>query len=108
VHLAYLTALTLAISGLAALDFRHRLAFFGGSPRRTAVVLTISVAFFLLWDVVGIAHGIFFRGSGPWMTGILIAPELPVEEILFLIVLSYSTLVVYLWVGKLAANKGLS
>ena len=87
-HLAYFTALVLAISGLTALDFRHRLAFFGGAPGRTAAVLTISVGFFLFWDIVGIAHGIFFRGSGPWMTGILIAPELPAEEILFLIVLS--------------------
>jgi len=51
----------------------------------------------VVWDVVGIATGVFFRGSGPWMTGVLLGPELPLEEVFFLMVLTYSTLISYVW-----------
>jgi lycopene cyclase domain-containing protein len=96
----YLAALLFAVLGTGLLDFRHRLALFGGAASRTVIIVTVSVAFFLAWDVVGIAMGVFFRGSGPWMTGVLLAPELPLEEVFFLILLSYSTLVAYLLAHK--------
>ena len=96
----YLGALVTSLVGLGLLDFRHKLAFFGGAGFRTALILVLSVAFFLVWDVVGIATGVFFRGSGPWMTGVLLGPELPVEEVFFLLVLTYSTLVAYVWAAS--------
>ena len=96
----YLGALVISLVGLGLLDFRHKLAFFGGAGFRSAVILVLSVAFFLVWDVVGIATGVFFRGSGPWMTGVLLGPELPVEEVFFLLVLTYSTLVSYVWAAS--------
>ncbi|MBT5248381.1 MAG: lycopene cyclase domain-containing protein, partial [Microbacteriaceae bacterium] len=49
--------------------------------------------------------GVFFRGGGPWMTGILLAPELPLEEVFFLAVLSYSTLLSYLLAAKFLAKR---
>ena len=94
--LVYLVALLGAILGTGLLDWRHTLALFGGAPARTPIIVGVGVAFFLLWDVVGIAEGVFFRGSGPWMTGILLGPELPLEELFFVILLCYSTLVAYL------------
>jgi lycopene cyclase domain-containing protein len=96
VSLVYLVALLGAILGTGLLDWRHKLALFGGAPGRTPIIVGVGVVFFLLWDVVGIAEGVFFRGSGPWMTGILLGPELPLEELFFLILLCYSTLVAYL------------
>jgi lycopene cyclase domain-containing protein len=96
VSYVYLAALIGAVLGTGALDWRHKLAVFGGAPWRTLIIVAAVVAFFLVWDVVGIAEGVFFRGSGPWMTGLLLGPELPLEELFFLIVLSYSTLVSYL------------
>jgi len=93
----YLGALVISLVGLGLLDFRHKLAFFGGAGVRSAVILVLSVAFFVVWDVVGIATGVFFRGSGPWMTGVLLGPELPLEEVFFLMVLTYSTLISYAW-----------
>lgn len=96
----YLAALLTSLVGIGLLDFRHKLAFFGGAVFRSAVIMAMSVMFFLVWDVVGIATGVFFRGSGPWMTGVLLGPELPLEELFFLMVLSYSTLVSYLWAKK--------
>ncbi len=96
----YLGALLISLAGIGLLDFRHKLAFFGGAVVRSSVIMVVSVSFFLVWDVVGIATGVFFRGGGPWMTGVLLGPELPLEELFFLMVLTYSTLVSYLWAGK--------
>jgi lycopene cyclase domain-containing protein len=100
VSFVYLLALLGAVLGTGALDWRHKLAVFGGAPWRTAAIVGIGVTFFLVWDVVGIAEGVFFRGSGPWMTGLLLGPELPVEELFFLILLCYSTLVSYLMASR--------
>lgn len=101
----YLAALVFSLVGLGLLDFRHKLALFGGAPARTLAVVGISVAFFLVWDLVGIQAGVFFRGSGPWMTGIVVAPELPLEELFFLVVLSYSTLLAYLLAVKVLRTR---
>ena len=101
----YLAALVFSLVGLGLLDYRHKLALFGGAPARTLAVVGISVAFFLVWDLVGIQAGVFFRGSGPWMTGIVLAPELPLEELFFLIVLSYSTLLAYLLAAKVLRSR---
>jgi lycopene cyclase domain-containing protein len=108
VSVVYLGALIFALLGTGLLDWRHRLAVWGGAPVRTLIVVALSVVFFLIWDVVGIAEGIFFRGSGPWMTGILLGPELPVEELFFLMLLSYSTLIAYLAALKVHRTRSAS
>jgi lycopene cyclase domain-containing protein len=90
----YLGALLLALAGLATLDWRHRLAFWSDA-RRAAVCVAVGVAFFLLWDLAGLALGIFARGESPHMTGLLLAPELPVEEAFFLTLLSYNALLAW-------------
>jgi len=92
----YLGSLVLSVCGLGLLDYRHRLAIFDGQLIRTLITVAVGVVFFLGWDLAGIAHGVFFRGAGPYMTGVLIAPELPVEEVLFLTLLSYVLLLSYL------------
>lgn len=102
---AYLSCLLVALGGIALLDWRHKLAFFGGHAGRAGVIVGVSIAFFLVWDVVGISEGVFFRGTGPWMTGILLGPELPLEEVFFLAVLTYSTLVSYLLAGHYLSRR---
>ena len=104
----YLSALVFALLGTGLLDWRHRLALFGGAPFRTLIIVFVGVGFFLVWDVVGIAEGIFFRGSGPWMTGILLGPELPLEELFFLMLLCYSTLVSYLLASTVWSRRSVS
>ena len=96
----YLGSLVLSVCGLGLLDFRHRLAIFDGQVLRTLATVALGVVFFLGWDLAGIAHGVFFRGSGPYMTGVLLAPELPVEEVLFLTLLSYVLLLSYLAIAR--------
>jgi lycopene cyclase domain-containing protein len=90
----YLGALLVSLAGMVVLDRRFRLFYFD-SPVRAAVVMVLGVAFFLAWDLFGIGLGIFFRGETSFMTGIVIAPELPLEEIFFLGLLCYLTMNVF-------------
>lgn len=92
--LLYLAALLVSLTGMVVLDRRFAL-FFWADARRAAIVLAVGVAFFLLWDAFGIGLGIFFRGETAFMTGLLLAPELPLEELFFLTLLCYLTMNVY-------------
>jgi lycopene cyclase domain-containing protein len=91
---SYLIALAISITGMVMLDRRFGL-FFWRDWRRASVVLPLGVLFFLVWDVFGIALGIFFRGQTEFMTGVLVAPELPLEEVFFLTLLCYNTMIAY-------------
>jgi lycopene cyclase domain-containing protein len=93
---AYLAAILASAAGVAATDARWRLAAWH-APGRTAAAVGIGTAFFLAWDAVGIATGVFVKGASPLLLGIDIAPQLPLEEPFFLAFLSYLALV--LWAG---------
>ena len=90
----YLGALLVSIGCMLLLDRRFRL-FFWRDPLAAAIVTAVGTAFFLAWDVFGIALGIFLRGDGAIATGILLAPELPIEEPVFLVFLVLCTMVLY-------------
>ena len=94
INFAYLVALAVALTGMVLLDRRFSL-FFWRDARRAAIVLVLGVAFFLVWDLGGILLGIFFRGQTEFMTGLLIGPELPIEEVFFLTLLCYNTMNAY-------------
>ena len=79
---------------MVMLDRRFRL-FFWADARRAAIVLVVGVLFFLAWDLAGVGLGVFFRGETEFMTGLQIAPEVPLEEIFFLTLLCYLTMNVY-------------
>jgi lycopene cyclase domain-containing protein len=103
--LIYLAALLVALFGMVMLDRRFRL-FFWADARRAAVVLVVGLAFFVTWDLFGIGLGIFFRGETAFMTGLQVAPELPVEELFFLALLVYVTMNLYAFFGRsLSASK---
>lgn len=90
----YLASLLVVLGCILLIDRRFRL-FFWRDPLSASVVTVTGLLLFLLWDVAGIAGGIFFRGEGAIATGLLIAPELPVEEPVFLVFLSVCTMVLY-------------
>ncbi|QKJ19139.1 lycopene cyclase domain-containing protein [Microbacterium hominis] len=92
----YLAAILLSAVGIALIDRRFRLAAWH-APGRTAVSVGVGVAFFLAWDAVGIATGVFVKGDSPLLLGFDLAPHLPVEEPVFLAFLSYLALVA--WAG---------
>lgn len=91
---AYLGALLFSMMGMVILDRRFRLALFFDA-RRTLITIAIGVLVFIVWDIFGIALGIFFSGQSAFMSGIYLGPEFPLEELLFLTFLCYFTLVMY-------------
>jgi lycopene cyclase domain-containing protein len=90
----YLLFLVISAAGIAVLDVRHRLAM-PVAPVRSTVTIVAGTLFFLAWDAVGIASGVFVRGDSPLLLGIDLAPHLPIEEPVFLAFLSYLALVVW-------------
>ncbi len=96
----YLGAILFSLAGMLLLDWRHRLAFFD-NWKRAAITIAVGLGIFLIWDVLGISLGIFFEGNSSITTGIMLAPELPLEELFFLTFLCYFTLIVYRILEKL-------
>ena len=92
----YLLAILLSAAGIAALDARWRLAAWR-RPGRTALSVAAGTVFFLAWDAVGIATGVFVKGDSPILLGVDLAPHLPLEEPFFLAFLCYLGLVA--WAG---------
>lgn len=90
----YLAALLIALTGMVMLDRRFTL-FLWRDRGRATIVLVVGVLFFLAWDVAGVGLGIFFRGQTEFMTGLTVAPEIPLEEVFFLTLLCYLTMNVY-------------
>jgi lycopene cyclase domain-containing protein len=102
----YLAALLAAVGAMALIDARWRLAFWR-SPAAATAAVGAGTVLLLLWDVAGIAFGVFFRGDSAYATGVLLAPELPLEEPVFLVFLCYLTLVTVLGTERaLAARAG--
>lgn len=87
----YLALLLFSLTGMLLLDGKFKLAFFKNAQQSWAG-MALCVTLFLIWDAFGIALGIFFRGDTSHLTGILLAPELPIEEVFFLMLLSYVAL----------------
>ncbi len=88
----YLLAILVSTAGIALLDWRFRLALWVARGRTLATV-AIGVVFFLVWDAAGILTGVFVKGDSLLYTGIVLAPELPLEEVFFLAFLCYLALV---------------
>ncbi len=88
----YLACLLFSLVGLALLDFRFKLAF-GKNPKAAAVSILVPYVIFVIWDFAGINLGIFFKGESNLLTGVMVAPHFPIEELFFLGVLCYTTLI---------------
>jgi len=103
VSFLYLIGLIAAIFGLALLDFKYKLAF--AKNAKYFCLILISVLFFLIWDYAGISLGIFFRGESKLLSGFLLSAELPLEELFFLILLSYNALLLLKFFGRRTGAK---
>ncbi len=90
----YLAALLVSISCLLLIDYRYKLAFWH-DYKRTIVTLAATIGLFIIWDILGISLGIFFDGNSPYMLPVRLLPHFPVEELFFLFLLSYVTLLIY-------------
>lgn len=90
----YLFALVFSISGLLIIDSRYRLAFWHDKKRATTTI-GITMLVFIIWDILGIAFGIFHHGGSLYTLPIRLLPEFPLEELFFLFLLCYVTLLLY-------------
>jgi lycopene cyclase domain-containing protein len=99
VNFIYLGSLLVSLAGLAALDRKHKLAF-AKNPKAATIAIAIPYLIFVIWDAAGIALGIFFKGQSQFLTGIMIAPEFPIEELFFLALLCYTTLIASTWFAR--------
>lgn len=90
----YLVALLASISGLALIDRKLKLAFWHDAAR-TAKTLTAAITLFIIWDLWGIKLGVFFIGDSRYILPFEIVPEFPIEELFFLFLLTYVTLLLY-------------
>lgn len=88
----YLGAILFSLAGMIAIDLKVGLAL-RTAPGRTALAVVLGTLFFLAWDAVGILSGIFVKGDSPLFVGIDVAPHLPLEEVFFLLFLSYLAIV---------------
>lgn len=86
----YLASILAATGCMGLVDHRWRLFLFA-RPRAALVALAIGFAFFLVWDLVAIELAVYSKGESPGMTGIDVAPELPLEELFFITFLCYVT-----------------
>lgn len=100
----YLIALLLSLGCMLLLDWRFRL-FFWRDAMSALVVTAVGLAFFLVWDIAGIANGIFLRGDAAIATGIVLAPELPLEEPVFLLFLVVCTMVIYTGSARILSRR---
>jgi lycopene cyclase domain-containing protein len=95
----YLISLCIGIAGIAYIDYRYQLAFWFDA-RRTALTVLIGMCIFVVWDFVGIRLGIFFHGNSHYALPLRLLPEFPLEELFFLFLLCYVTLIIYRGVKK--------
>lgn len=91
---SYLSILLLSLLGLYLIDKKYSLAF--SRDKKRALLATLPAYLFLvIWDLLGISQGIFFEGENSLLVGLDLAPNFPIEEIFFLALLCYSTLIAF-------------
>ena len=100
---SYLAALLFSIFCLGLIDYRYKLAYFKDKSR-TIKLLLITVGVFVVWDFLGIGLDIFFHGDSNFDLPFVLLPEFPLEELFFLVLLNYSTLIVYTGISKWRAT----
>lgn len=92
-HLIYPAALLFSIGCLLIVDRRWQLALWQ-DRRLTLRVMAIAIGYFILWDIAGIALQIFFSGPATYRSGLLLGPNFPLEELAFLTLLVYTSLLI--------------
>lgn len=93
-HLVYAGGLLGALFCMGLIDYRNQFAWFK-DRRRTIQTIGLAVFIFVIWDIAGIVAGIFTDGDGKYRSGLQLGPHFPIEEILFLTLLTYTSLIIW-------------
>ena len=97
----YLIGLIVAIGCLLLIDWRFKIALFGHT-RQALLTLFAVIGLFVVWDVLGIQLGIFFHGGSELTLPVRLMSEFPLEELFFLFLLTYVTLIAYQFMRRKA------
>ena len=100
----YLLVIVASTACMGLVDHRWRLFLFA-RPARALLVVGVGVVFFLVWDLSAISLDIYRRGESPAMTGLELAPDLPLEEVFFVLFLCYLTMVLHQLALRLLAPR---
>lgn len=84
----YLAILVFSLIGMTLIDFRYKVCLFA-DWRRWSKTLGAAIAAFLTFDYIAIALGIFIAGTSEFASGIFLPGQMPIEEPLFLLLLTY-------------------
>lgn len=103
-HAVYGIALLVSIFCMGLIDYRHNYAWFKDRTR-TIKTVGLSVLVFVAWDIAGIVAGIFSDGDGKYRSGLQLGPHFPIEEILFLILLSYTSLIIWCALARQSGSR---
>lgn len=101
-HLQYLivmgccVAITLPLEFIGARVYRR--------PRRWALALLPVLVIFLVWDAIAIAAGVWSYDSG-YLTGITLPGGIPLEELVFFVVVPTCGLLTYETVSLLLGRR---
>jgi lycopene cyclase domain-containing protein len=68
-------------------------------------VLVVGVVGFLAWDLAGVGLGIFFEGEQDLLVGVDLAPDVPLEELFFLILLHLSAMEAFTSAQRLLTRR---
>ena len=90
----YLAIILVSAACMLFCDYRWRVLLFHPAMTTSnrflvSIAVLVQVLFFLVWDIAGIYSGIFFRGDSPYLLGLDLFYDIPVEELFFLTFLSY-------------------
>ena len=102
--LIYLALLLAAIGCMLLLDRRFAL-FFWHDPAIATILTAVGTVLLLAWDIAGIAAGVFLRGDSAVASGIVLAPEMPLEEPVFLVFLVQCTMVVFTGTARILGAR---
>lgn len=87
-HFAYLLVLLVGLGGMMVIDKHYRLSFWDNTPA-SGIAILASTLLLLLLDIAGIGWQIFYTNQKYVMNINIVNPNLPVEEILLLVLIGY-------------------
>ena len=103
--LLYLGALLASTFCMGLVDHRWRLFLFH-RPRAAVTAVAVGFVLFLVWDLVAIELAVYSKGRSPAMTGVDVAPHLPLEELFFITFLCYVTGVLHGLFTRVLTREG--
>lgn len=96
-HVQYLALMAACLAITAPLEFALRARVYR-RPRRLLLALAPVVLVFAAWDIIGIHRGHWWY-SEQFTTGLLLPLQMPVEELVFFVVIPVCGLLTYEAVG---------